>query len=472
MKIILGKCNGVKVKFAYSEEEFDCGIWSFANKYKLFKGTLGEVYGGKSAEDRLVLYIGLGNRDSVTLDDYRTAAHSATKYLIAKGLNNVDMTFEKPEFMNTEAILAFAEGVLHGEYVFDKFKTDRKESSLTEVNFAIDGEIENLEMELVELNNKMSSVMTARDLINEPAMYMYPETLAQHAKDILEPLGVKVTVYGKAEIEELGMQGFLSVARGSSREPKLIVMEYGDVKDSPIALVGKGLTYDSGGYSIKPSDSMKTMQSDMGGAATVIGAMKAIASNKLEKDVVAVIAACENMISGDSYKPGDLIYTMSGKTIEVDNTDAEGRVTLADAVYYATTNYKPSRLIDLATLTGACVVALGEVYTGAITNDSDFLSAFSHSVAVEDEKVWELPNDTEYKSLNDSEVADIKNSGGRYGGTITAGQFVGEFLAEDIPWIHLDIAGTAFLSKGRKYLPKGGTGVMVKSLYNFVKHND
>ena len=469
MKFSLGKSEGIKVKFVCSNEGESCGCIGDAFKNKLFKGTVGETFVGKNKHDDLVLYVGVG--EVPTLEDYKFASYSAIKFLISKEFENANICIHESNLDYREMVLAAVEGAIHGNYRFDKFKTDKKDIEINEISLILKQELDNIEEDIDELVNKMDGVITARNLVNEPSMYLYPETLAQIAKETLEPLGVKVTVYDKAQIEEFGMTAFLSVGRGSAKEPKLIVMEYNDVSNNPIALVGKGLTYDSGGYSLKPSDGMKTMQSDMGGSASVIGAMQAIASNKLNANVVGIVAACENMVSGDSYKPGDLIYSMSGKTIEIDNADAEGRVTLADAVYFATDKYSPAKIVDLATLTGACVVALGEVYTGAITNDPLFLSNFLDSAKNEDECVWELPNDEKYKELNKSTVADIKNSGGRLGGAITAGQFVGEFLKNDIPWIHLDIAGTAFLGKSQKYLPAGGTGVMVKTLYNYVKNN-
>ena len=307
-------------------------------------------------------------------------------------------------------------------------------------------------------------------LINLRSNDIYPETLAKYAKDELESLGVSVKVYEEDEIREMGLTAFLQVAKGSANKPRFIVMEYlkGKENEKPLVFVGKGLTYDSGGYSIKSNDGMKTMNSDMGGSATVIGSMKAIAKNKLDVNVVGLVAACENSISGSSYKPGDVITARNGMTIEVDNTDAEGRLTLADAVNYGATEYKPELIVDLATLTGAVLVALGETYTGAVTNNEEAFAKVMDAAKVSDEKIWQLPNDDFIRTYNDSDVADIKNSGGRYGGSITAGQFVGAFV-EDYPWVHLDIAGTAYLSKAQGLNEKGGTGVHVKTLYKLAK---
>ncbi len=259
----------------------------------------------------------------------------------------------------------------------------------------------------------------------------------------------------------------MEVAKGSDNPPRFIVIEYLNEpqEQKPLVFVGKGITYDSGGYSIKPSDGMKTMNADMGGAGTVIGAIDAISSNELK---VNVVAFCENSISGRSYKPGDIIKARNGLTIEVDNTDAEGRITLADAVNYGVTEYDPEFIIDLATLTGACLVALAETYTGAVTNNQETFEKLLAAAKVSNERIWQLPNDDTIRKYNESEVADVKNSGGRLGGTITAGQFIENFI-EEKPWVHLDIAGTAYLSKPQGLYEKGATGVHVRTLCNLAK---
>ena len=309
-----------------------------------------------------------------------------------------------------------------------------------------------------------------RDLVNLRSNDIYPETLAQKASENLSDLGVKVTIYGKDEILSMGLTAFYEVAKGSDKEPKFIVMEYfhGQKDKAPLALVGKGLTYDAGGYSIKTSNGMKTMNSDMGGSGSVIGAMKAIALNKLEVNVVAIVAACENLISGRAYKPGDIIKARNGMTIDVDNTDAEGRITLADAVNYAATEYKPALIVDLATLTGAAIGALGETYTASITNNEEAFKKVLRASKKVDEKIWLLPNDPFYKTYNESENGDVKNSGGPKAGSITAGQFIENFV-EAYPWVHLDIAGTAYLSAPQGINSKGATGVHVKTLYELAK---
>ena len=265
------------------------------------------------------------------------------------------------------------------------------------------------------------------------------------------------------------MKAFLAVGGSSTNKPRLIIMRHkgGEANGEVMGFVGKGLTYDTGGYSVKPTNSMKTMHSDMGGAAAVIGAMYAISKNNVPKNITAVVAACENVIAPDSYKPGDIIGSMAGKTIEIGNTDAEGRLTLADAVTYIIEKEKVNKVIDVATLTGAALVALGTEYTGVVTNDDTFCDEFMQTAEKVGEKFWKLPNDKAFAKLNKSTVADLKNIGGPHAGTITAGLFIGEFV-QDLPWIHLDIAGTSWSESNEGYLSKGGTGVPVKTLYGLV----
>ena len=323
-----------------------------------------------------------------------------------------------------------------------------------------------------EASNVADGIILARDLVNEPANILYPETLAERAVEVGKESGFEVEVFDEKQIEELGMKAFLEVGKGSVHKPRLIVMRYmGNANsDERVGLVGKGLTFDTGGYSLKPSTSMDTMKSDMGGAAAVIGTMKALAKNKVEKNVVAVVAACENAISGGSYKPGDIIGSMAGKTIEVLNTDAEGRLTLVDAITYIIEKEKVDKVVDVATLTGAVLVALGSEITGVLSNDDAFYEELLVAANRTGEKFWRLPNDKCFKKLYKGDFADLKNTGGRYGGTITAGMFIEEFV-QDKPWLHLDIAGTSWTDGGNDTTPKGGTGAPVATLYELVvKH--
>ncbi len=386
---------------------------------------------------------------------------------LATRLNDLKVPALSMELGELEARPVY-EGLRQSEYFFDHYLSEKKTRYLQEVSFMAVEDEASLRKDLEEVDKVLDGVFLARDLTNYAAIDLYPATLAERAKKELEPLGVKVEVYGQDEIEKLGMEAFLAVSYGSDKEPQLIVMTYKNSDREPLALVGKGLTYDSGGYSIKPAEGMVTMHGDMAGAAVVIGALKAIAAAGLESHVIGVIAATENLIDGSAYKTGDIISSMAGKSIEVANTDAEGRLTLADALYYTSTVIKPRYIIDAATLTGAMAVALGNLSAGAIYNDEDLVKTLSHAGNKMGESVWALPSFDEYAEKNKSTFADIKNTGGRLGGGISAGMFLKEFVV-DTPWVHVDIAGVSYEDSPRAYYPKGGTGFLVKTLYQLVK---
>lgn len=478
MNFILEKGGEIEVILTFKDDDSITThkeLYNFVTKKAIFNGKEGEIYTNLNINDESVLFLGLGDEKKLDLQVLRKVFFKLGIELKKYKFETVGVTIPKFEnlcYKRTNA--AIAEGLLQSQYRFDKYKSNKKEkTSLKEVYLdVLEDKKDKVKQGIEEIKNITEGIFLTRDLVNEPAINMYPEALSKAAIDNLEELGIKVDVFGREEIQNLGMVAFLAVAKGSEKEPQFIVMTYNgdESSEEKIALVGKGLTYDSGGYSLKPSASMVSMYSDMAGSASVIGAMKAIASSKLKKNVVAIVAACENMISGGAYKPGDIISSMAGKTIEVDNTDAEGRITLADALYYAATVVKADKIVDLATLTGACVVALGSVTTGAVTNDDSLMNEIYEASAEAGEYVWQLPSHDEYKEWIKSSVADIKNSGGRGAGAITAGLFLQEFV-EDKPWVHLDIAGTSFISKGRGYLPKGATGVPVKTLYHFIKES-
>ncbi|MDD7267005.1 MAG: leucyl aminopeptidase [Lachnospiraceae bacterium] len=464
MNFSINRKGAVEVVFLWKEEEFHghAGLEALLTD-EVISGKRGETYLWRS--EKPVLALGLGNRDCVTTDRLREAFYKLGKKADQEHVKSLTVPALHINGLDEAAAYeAAAEGLLHSTYRYDVFKSEKKTVYLETVSFSTEDEAMVLNA-VREAELQIKGIFTARDLINEPAMYMTPTKLAERAIEILNPLGVKVTVLEQSEIEELGMTAFLAVAKGSAQAPKLVVMEYqgGAADEKPLALVGKGLTYDSGGYCIKTPSGMETMNSDMGGAATVIGAMQVIALQKLPKNVVAVVAACENMISGDAYKTGDIIHSMAGKTIEIINTDAEGRLTLADAVYYTVNRFEPTAIVDAATLTGACLVALGELYTALISNNVNFAAEVLTAAGEADELIWQLPSHSKFGKMNHSERADLKNSGGRIGGTISAGLFVGEFVGKT-PWAHLDIAGTAYLSKADGYLPKNGTGSIVKTL--------
>jgi leucyl aminopeptidase len=313
-------------------------------------------------------------------------------------------------------------------------------------------------------------VAFARDLANGPANDVTPAVLGDEAQALGERLGLKVTVLDKAQLTEQGFGGMLAVGQGSANEPRFVVMEHGAAGEGrpTICLVGKGITFDTGGISIKPAEGMDNMKMDMGGAAAVFGAMHAVAELKLPLHVVGMVCAAENMPSSTAYRPGDILRTLSGKTIEVLNTDAEGRIVLADGLFYAQ-RYNPTAIVDLATLTGAVMVALGPHAVGMMGTSQELADRLSRAGETSAERVWQLPLWDEYKEMMKSEIADLKNTGGRYGGAITAAGFLSAFVG-DFPWVHLDIAGTAWVERPtRPYQSRGATGVGVRLLVELLQ---
>lgn len=478
MKILIGTKETANVSLVFKDGDLkDNEVYKYITEKDLFKGKEGEVWTTFSTDDNHNFILGLGDEEDLNLEVIRKSFYNLGKKLMELKVEsvNIDLTLIK-DINNEKMALAASEGLIQSEYSFEKYLSKKKtKPSLEEVYLNGDGlNDKEIQAGIDEAIIVTEGIFLARDLVNEPALVMTPTKLAEIAKSELEEVGVKVQVLGEKEIEDLNMEAFLAVSKGSSEEPKFIIMEWlnGSKEDHKTALVGKGLTFDSGGYSLKPSKGMETMHSDMAGSASVIGTMKAIAKSGLKKNVVAIVAACENMVSGHAYKPGDIIGSMSGKTIEAMNTDAEGRLTLADALYYAATVVKADRIVDIATLTGACVVALGDITSGAITNHEGLMEDVIESSFIAGEPVWELPNFKEYEKMVKGHNADLinTNSGGTGAGTITAGLFLKEFV-EDTPWVHLDIAGTSFIDSSRGYLPKGATGVPVKTLFNLIKYN-
>lgn len=476
MKILLGNKGDVEVLLAFKGQEGlekHNELYTYLKKKEIFKGDLCEIYSLISPNEN-VIFLGLGDREKLKLQSLRKAFYKVGKELMRLKVESAKVSIPKFEnlcYKNT--CMAIAEGLLQSEYSFDKYLSEKKNKHAVKEFYldVLEDKKERAQEAIDEIYNVIDGIFLTRDLVNEPAIVLTPKELAKRAKEELEPLGVEVEVLGKEKIEGLGMKAFLAVSKGSANEPQFIIMKWNGDKNSSkkVALVGKGITYDSGGYSIKTHEGMATMFNDMAGAASVIGTMKAIAKSKIEKNVVALVAACENLISGEAYKPGDIISSMAGKTIEVVSTDAEGRLTLADALWYAATEEKADKIVDVATLTGACVVALGNVNIGAITNSDDLMKEIKEASELAGEPVWQLPSNEEYKEQIIGTFADLKNSGGRGAGTITAGLFLGEFV-NNTPWVHLDIAGKAYSTNENGYLPKGATGIPVKTLYNFVKN--
>lgn len=441
-----------------------------------FKGEDGEIYKlsmlAKGKIENLVL-VGLGNKDKITNRSSFIAfskAYSACKSLKARVVR-VILDNAKEYIENYAVIEKICEGALLADYEFNEYKSEVKPSTLERVEFHT--AYDRFDEALTEARVCAESTMLARNLINQPAVFMTPAQLAVEAQSVGEECNIEVMIIHKPEAEELGMDAFLAVGKGSVNSPKVIVMKYYGDKDNEniIGLIGKGVMYDSGGYCLKPPASLPTMHGDMSGAAAVIGAMRAIAKMGLKANVVGVVAACENRISGEAYLPGDILKSMSGKYIEMNNSDAEGRLTLADAITYAIREQKVTKVIDIATLTGAVKIALGNKTAGIMSNDDEFVKIAQQASEVACEKIWRLPADKELRHVLDSSIADLRNSavGSNVGGgTILGGLFIQEFV-EDKLWLHIDIAGTNWTHEDLPYCPKGGIGFGTSLLYNIVK---
>ncbi|MBI2619807.1 MAG: leucyl aminopeptidase [Ignavibacteriales bacterium] len=430
------------------------------------------VYVSEGRRHRRLLLAGLGEQRQPSPERYRRSAAVAAKK--AKSLKAASMLFILPLLKKAaeDVIMALGEGALLGLYRFDKYVSKQKEEEkrLSEIIFASEDKkiAAAAKAALHRAQIIAEAVILARDLANAPGNEIYPETLAEVAVQSGKKAGYKVNVLNEKEIEKLGMGGIMGVSQGSTRPPRFLILEYGRPSKKTVVLVGKGVTFDTGGISIKPSANMSEMKMDMSGGAAVIGALEAVSRLKLPVHVIGLIPAVENMPSGNSIRPGDILRHYNGKTSEVDNTDAEGRLILADALGYAE-RYKPAAVIDLATLTGACVVALGHHATGMMGNDAGLMKRLKDAGEATYERVWELPLFDEYERLIKSDVADVKNVGGRWAGAITAGWFLRKFIG-NYKWIHLDIAGTAILEENGEYNQKGGSGVGVRLLTEFLRH--
>ncbi len=428
---------------------------------------------GKLPAARVVI-VGLGKQKELTLDRIRGAVAGTCRLLRQKGVDSIATVTQGAGITGITvegAAQAIVEGALLGLYSFRQHMTKEAEyGEIKQLTIVGAGKSKVPALEEGSRKGKILAEATnlARDMVNEPANYMTPSRMAEMAAKLAETYKLEITVLERKQMQELGMGALLGVAQGSSQPPKFIVLRYRGRNSAvvDVALIGKGITFDSGGISIKPSEGMGEMKADMAGGAAVMAAITAIAQLKAKVNVMALIAATENLPSGDAYRPGDILKSMSGKTIEVISTDAEGRLTLADVLEYAQ-KHKAKLLIDVATLTGACRIALGDVTTGAFGNNQELMDKVIAAACEAGELTWQMPMYEEYKEQNKSDVADIKNTGGRYGGAITAAQFLAEF-AGDTPWVHLDIAGTSMTDKERKYLVKGATGVPVRTLINLV----
>jgi leucyl aminopeptidase len=430
------------------------------------------VYPRDALAARRMLVVGLGKRAKFTADRLRELAAVAAQQ--AQDLKLERFAVALPEAEGADAFglaQALAEGALLGSYRFVEYKSDATAQTLSAIEI-VAGE----ESAAAERGAKLGEVVArgvvlARDLANRPGNALVPATLGEVASAIGAAHDIEVTVLGPDALREQGFGGIIGVGQGSANPPRFIIMEYGaqhSGQGQTICLVGKGITFDTGGISIKPADSMELMKMDMGGAAAVLGAMQVLGELKLPLHVVGLIASAENMPSSTAFKPGDILKTLSGKTIEVINTDAEGRIVLADALFYAQ-RYQPAAIIDLATLTGAIMVALGPHAIGLMSNNDELARRVLEAGTASGERAWQLPLWDPYREMVKGDVADVKNSTGRPGGSITAAAFLNTFV-DDYPWVHLDIASTAWTdAKPRAYTPKGATGVGVRLLIQLLR---
>ena len=417
--------------------------------------------------ERLVL-AGIGTRDANKEADwlktggkiFASVSRSAQATILADG---------EAGDISGDALALIAAGAKLRSYDFDTYKTkDRKEAKLVRITFAAEAHAA-AKKAFKLLDGVTDGVMTARDLVNEPANILGPVEFAERART-LEKLGVEVEVLDEKALRKLKMGAFLGVAQGSVRPPRLVVMKWngGKAKEQPLAFIGKGVVFDTGGISIKPAAGMEDMKGDMGGAAAVTGLMHALAARKARANVIGIIGLVENMPDGNAQRPGDIVTSMSGQTIEVINTDAEGRLVLADALWYCQERFKPKFMVNLATLTGAIMIALGQSHAGLFSNNDELSENLTKAGLDTDERVWRMPMGPDYDKLIDSKFADMKNVGGRFGGSITAAQFLQRFV-NDVPWAHLDIAGTAMGSPKNEYSQSWGSGYGVRLLDRLVR---
>jgi len=443
-----------------------------------FKGEKGETLVVPAPHgvtlDRIVL-VGLGAADTIDSAAMEAVGGAAMACVCGLGDEIAALAIDHPEGMDLDPATAAAHAALGARlrsYRFDKYRTKEKpeeKPALTAFTVLCD-DPKAAEAAFVPLDAVAEGVRLTRDLVSEPANVIYPESFVEAVRE-LEDLGVSVDVLDEAKMRKLGMGALLGVAQGSARPPRLLVLEYrgaDDKKAAPLALVGKGVTFDSGGISIKPAAGMEDMKWDMGGAGVVAGTIKALAGRKAKANVVGLCGLVENMPSGTAQRPGDVVTSASGQTIEVINTDAEGRLVLADVLWYAQDRFKPSRIIDLATLTGAIIISLGSEHAGLFTNDDDLALALTEAGLEVGEKVWRMPLGEAYDKMIRSDIADMKNTGNREAGSITAAQFLQRFITDKTPWAHLDIAGVTWSKKDAATVPKGGTGFGVRLLDRLV----
>ena len=442
-----------------------------------FSGSTGQtllLYPRGAIVPKRLLLVGLGKREKVSPEIIRRESATAIKEAQKLKVDAISVGVHGEIGIDPQsAAQAFAEGIEMGAYRFWRYRTGLSDEQMFKVEKAsiFTKSDQHSTAGIVTGQAIARGVNFARDLVNGPGYAMHPPEMGEEAIKLGKRLGIKATVLDMSQLIEQGFGGILAVGKGSEHEPRFIIMEYGEAKQGTptICLVGKGLTFDSGGLSLKPAEAMETMKSDMGGAGAVFGAMQVAAELKFPLHLVGLVSAAENMPSSNAYRPGDIVKSLSGKTIEVLNTDAEGRIILSDALFYAQ-RYKPDAIVELSTLTGAIIIALGSHATGLFATNQDLADKLILAGETSAERVWQFPMWEEYHQMVKSEIADLKNLAGRPAGSITAGAFLAAFTG-DFPFAHLDVAGTAWITPPLKpYDPPGATGVGVRLIIEFLKN--
>jgi leucyl aminopeptidase len=429
----------------------------------------------KQSGDSVQLLVSLGESRSITPETYREAGGSVGKWLRQSGATSVDFDVSSAEFeANPGPLRAFLEGTLLGAYIFKTYKKEKGEEGKVSFQVRADKSSASLKKMVDKVETVAAIIYLARNWSHEPANVINPETLAERIAKLAEFAGVKCTILNMQALEEMGAGGIVNVGKGSRTPPQLIILEYAGNKPAagakPVVLVGKALTFDSGGYSLKNVEAIQGMKYDKCGGVTVAATLLAAAELKIKTPVVGIIGAAENMVSSEAYRPDDIITMLSGKTVEIISTDAEGRLVLADALTYAQKQYPASTIIDLATLTGGVMVALGRVRAGLMSNDDRLAQDLFAAGEAVHERLWRLPLDEDFLKAIKGDDADLKNSGGREGHSILGGKFLEQFIEEGTSWAHLDIAAVAELPKDGPYSPKGATGFGVRLLVNYLEN--
>jgi leucyl aminopeptidase len=465
-----------------------CGglIAHYLKKQTKFTGKSGQclvLAAPKSAPCSHIVLLGLDDPAKTGTLDCETAGGKLFNALSATGAQTASLWFdglETKKIKAAEAAAHIAAGLKLRSYRFDRYKTEKKDKStgLSKISVSAGGATAAAEKLYKRLDKVASGVFLARDLVNEPPNVLYPDSYARRIQRELKPYGIEVEVFDEKKMKSLGFGAHLAVGTGSHFKPRVVIMRWhggkktkGRAMKSPLAFVGKGLTFDTGGVNLKPTGGVEDMKYDMGGSAAVVGLMKTLALRKCKTPVVGIVGLAENALGGGSYRPSDILKSLSGKTIEVMNTDAEGRLVLADALTYVQRNYKPRFVIDLATLTGAIVIALGAEYCGLFSNDDKLAAQMDEAGKASGELMWRMPMNESFTRELDSHIADVKSLGNlaRNAGSSIAACFLGRFIENNVPWAHMDIAGMAFAKAEKALCPKGsGTGFGVRVLDRLV----